>query len=140
MAVSMRYRQNLIDTAMSELYQYDNLHQLTNFQRGTLNSTNNAIVGSPSASQSWSPDALSNFNSVTTGTTAQKRTTNQQNEITSISGQSALTYDADGNLTADGTGNTYVYEVCKVAIAVRLGSVSFNASGGHGRQRAVGLR
>ncbi len=56
------YRQNLVDAVISELYQYDNLHQLTSFQRGTLNSTDNGIVGSPSASQSWSPDALGNFN------------------------------------------------------------------------------
>ncbi len=40
------YQQNLVDAVFSELYQYDNLHQLTSFQRGTLNSTHNGLVGS----------------------------------------------------------------------------------------------
>ncbi len=55
------YRQNVIDAVMSELYQYNNLHELTSFQRGTLNATHDGIVGTPSRSQSWSPDALGNF-------------------------------------------------------------------------------
>ncbi len=62
----VQYRQNLVDAIFSELYQNDNLHQLVNFQRGTLNSTHNGLVGSATHSQSWSPDALGNFNSVTT--------------------------------------------------------------------------
>jgi RHS repeat-associated protein len=113
------YKQNLVDAAMSELYQYDNLHQITNFQRGTLNSTHNRIVGTPSASQSWSSDALGNFTSVTTNSNTQTRTANQQNEITSISGQSAPTYDANGNLTADGNGNTYVYNAWNRLVTVK---------------------
>src|SRR5205823_13998410 len=33
------YRENLVDAVFSELYSYDGLNQLTDFQRGTLNST-----------------------------------------------------------------------------------------------------
>jgi RHS repeat-associated protein len=118
------YRQNLVNATMSELYQYDNLHQLISFQRGTLNATHNGIVGSPSRSQSWSPDALGNFNSVTTNGTTQTRTANQQNEITSISGAGAVTYDANGNLTADGSGNTYVYDAWNRLVAINNGGTT----------------
>ena len=74
--------------------------------RGTLNASHTALVGSPSRSQNWSPDALGNFSSVTSDGTTQTRSHNQQNEITSISGLSAPAYDANGNLSADGTGKT----------------------------------
>jgi RHS repeat-associated protein len=131
------YKQNLVDAAMSELYQYDNLHQLTNFQRGTLNSTHNGIVGSPSASQSWSPDALGNFTSVTTNSNTQTRTANQQNEITSISGQSAPTYDANGNLTADGTGNTYFYNAWNQLVTVKNNGTTVASYGYDGLDRRI---
>jgi YD repeat-containing protein len=115
------YRQNLVDAVMSELYQYDNLHQLTSFQRGQLNGTHDGIVGTPSASQSWTPDALGNFTSVTTNGSTQTRTSNQQNEIPSISGAGAVTYDANGNLTADGSGNTFVYDAWNRLVLQRPG-------------------
>jgi len=100
------YRQNALDAIFSELFSYDALNQLTSFQRGTLNSTKTGLVGSPTHAQSWTPDALGNFTGVTTDGTTQTRTANQQNEITSISGAGAVTYDANGNTTADGSGNT----------------------------------
>ncbi|HZV07085.1 MAG TPA: RHS repeat domain-containing protein [Gemmataceae bacterium] len=96
---------------MSELYQYNSLDELINYQRGTLNSTDSSIVGTPSASQSWSPDALGNFDSVTTNGSTQTETFNQQNQIASLSGSGTVLYDNNGNLTADGSGNTYVYDV-----------------------------
>src|SRR5579884_3188682 len=113
------YRQNLADAAMSELYSYDKLGQLASFQRGTLNSSHNGISGTPSRSQSWSPDALGNFTNVTTNGTAQTRTANQQNEYTSISGSGTVSYDANGNTTADGTGNTYVYDAWNRLVSVQ---------------------
>jgi RHS repeat-associated protein len=113
------YRLNLVDAAMSELYQYNNVNELISFARGTLNSTHTAIVGTASRSQSWSPDSLGNFDSVTTNGSTQTRTTNQQNEITSISGSGTVDYDANGNLTADGSGNTYVYDAWNRLVAVQ---------------------
>jgi YD repeat-containing protein len=62
---------------------------------------------------------LGNFNSVTTDGTTQTRTANQQNEITGISGAGAVTYDANGNLTADGSGNTYIYDAWNRLVAVK---------------------
>jgi RHS repeat-associated protein len=116
------WRQNVVNTADGELYAYDALNQLTGFQRGTLNSTNTGLVGSAGHSQSWSPDALGNFSSVTTDGTTQTRTSNQQNEITSISGAGAVGYDANGNLTADGSGNTYTYDAWNRLVSVSNGS------------------
>ena len=113
------YRQNLVDAAMSELYSYDKLGQLSSFQRGTLNASKNGISGTPSRSQSWTPDALGNFTTVTTNGTAQSRTANQQNEYTSISGSGTVSYDANGNTTADGTGNTYVYDAWNRLVSVQ---------------------
>jgi RHS repeat-associated protein len=131
------YRQNLVDAVMSELDQYDNLHQLINFQRGTLNSTHDGIVGTPSASQNWDPDALGNFNSVTTNGTTQTRTANQQNEITGISGAGTVTYDANGNLTADGNGNTYNYDAWNRLVAVNNNGTTVAAYGYDGLDHRI---
>jgi RHS repeat-associated protein len=116
------YKQNLVDTSMSDLYSYDNLNQLTSFQHGTLNSTHNGLVGSASHSQSFSPDALGNFTGVTTDGNTQTRTANQQNEYTSISGSGTVTYDGNGNTTADGSGNTFVYDAWNRLVAVKNGA------------------
>src|SRR5579884_3169033 len=131
------YRQNLVDAAMSELYTYDNLSQLTSFQRGTLNSTKTGLTGSASRSQSWTPDALGNFTGVTTNGTTQTRTANQQNEYTSISGSGTITYDANGNITADGSGNTYVYDAWNRLVAVKNGSTTLAAYGYDGLNRRI---
>jgi RHS repeat-associated protein len=131
------YKQNLVDTALSDLYAYDNLDQLTSFQRGTLNSTKTGLTGSASRSQSWSPDALGNFTSVTTNGTAQTRTANQQNEITSIQGQGSVTYDANGNLTADGSGNTFVYDAWNRLVAVKNGGNTLAAYAFDGMGRRI---
>jgi RHS repeat-associated protein len=107
-------RTNVVDAAFTEQYQYDNLNQLTNFQRG-------------SHSQNWSLDALGNWNSVTTDGTTQTRSTNQQNELTTISGAGTVSYDANGNLTADGSGKTYVYDAWNRLVAVKNGSTTLAA-------------
>src|SRR5262249_9740224 len=118
------YRQNLVDSVFSELYGYDALRQLTGFQRGTLNSTHDGLTGSASRSQSWSPDALGNFSSVTSDSTTQTRSHNQQNEITAISGAGTVSYDANGNLTADGSGQSYVYDAWNRLVAVMQSSTT----------------
>jgi YD repeat-containing protein len=61
--------------------------------------------------------------------TAQARTHNQQNEIASISGSGSVTYDANGNTTADGTGRTYVYDAWNRLVAVKNGSNTLAAYG-----------
>jgi RHS repeat-associated protein len=104
------YAENGVNATFSEWYQYDNLNQLSNFQRGTLNGTKTAISGTASRSQVWDFDALGNMDSVTTDGTAQTRSANKQNEITSISGATTPSYDASGNMTADEAGKTFTYD------------------------------
>jgi RHS repeat-associated protein len=113
------YMNNMVSTTNSELYAYDGLNQLTSFQRGTLNSTNTAISGSPTRSQSWDFDALGNFDSQTTNVTTQTRSANKQNQITSISGATTPTYDANGNLTTDEAGQTYKYDAWDQLVEVK---------------------
>src|SRR5207247_318799 len=94
--------------------------QLTNFERGTLNSTKTGLTGSASRSQSWSPDALGNFTSVTTDGTSQSRTTNAQNEVTAV-GAASLGYDADGNVTTDQSGDTLAYDAWNHLVSAHQG-------------------
>jgi YD repeat-containing protein len=126
------WRNNLVNTAFGELYAYDNLNQLTSFQRGTLNSIHTGLMGSASHSQSWTPDALGNFTSVATDGSSQTRTANQQNEYTSISGSGTVSYDPNGNTTADGSGNTYVYDAWNRLVQVKNGSTTLAAYGYNG--------
>jgi YD repeat-containing protein len=121
---NLLWRNNLVNTSFGELYAYDNLNQLTGFQRGTLNSTHTGLVGSASRSQSWSPDALGNFTSVVTNGSTQTRTANQQNEYTSVSGSGTVSYDGNGNTTADGSGNTFVYDAWNGLVAVKSGGTT----------------
>ena len=82
----------------SQTFTYDPLNRLTA----------NTLGGA--ASQSWTLDSQGNQSSVTTNGVTQTETANAQNQITSISGTSATpTYDANGNMTTDQDGNTYVY-------------------------------
>src|SRR5262249_32022152 len=84
-------RTNALNSNLNESYGYDGLNRLTNFARG-------------SHTQSFNLDAQGNFSSITTESTTQTRTHNQQNQITSISGATTPTYDNNGNLTKDETG------------------------------------
>jgi RHS repeat-associated protein len=132
------YRDNNVNSAFGELYHangatngYDNLGQLTAFARGTLSiSSGNTVpdtISSPAHSQSWSLDALGNWNSVTTDGTTQTRTANQQNQITSISGQTTPVYDADGNMTTDQTGKTLVFDAWNRLVQVKSGTTQLEA-------------
>jgi RHS repeat-associated protein len=136
---NLLWRNNLVNTAYGELYGYDNLNQLTSFQRGTLNATHTGLVGSASHSQSWGPDALGNFASVTTDGSTQTRTANQQNEITGISGAGAVTYDSNGNLTADGSGKSFVYDAWNRVVAVKQGASTLSAYAYDGLGRRVSV-
>jgi RHS repeat-associated protein len=89
---------NALNSNFSETYSYDGLNQLSSFARGNGDS------------QSWDFDSLGNWDSVTTNGTTQTRSANAQNEITSISGATTPTYDANGNMTGDETGKQFVYD------------------------------
>jgi len=129
------YRNNLVNTAFGELYHasgagngYDNLNQLSGFLRGVLTGSGGTgtpldTVSSPSHSQSWTPDALGNFSSITTDGTAITRTHNQQNEITGV-GSNSLVFDKNGNITTDEQGRTLVYDGWNRLVAVKNGSTT----------------
>src|SRR5205085_2202388 len=90
---------NAVNSAYSEADTYDGLNQLATFNRN-----------SGARTQSWDYDAAGNWDSVTTNGTAQTRSANKQNEITSVSGATTPTYDSNGNMTKDETGKQYVYD------------------------------
>jgi RHS repeat-associated protein len=82
----------------SQTFTYDPLNRLTANTLGGV------------ANQSWNLDSQGNWSSVTTNGVTQTETANAQNQITSISGTSGTpTYDNNGNMTTDQSGNTYVY-------------------------------
>jgi RHS repeat-associated protein len=135
------YKANLVNPGLSELYHangafggYDDLNQLTGFARGQLSDSNGDgvtdTVTTPSSSQSWTLDALGNWPSVITDGTTQTRSTNQQNQLTSVGGV-ALTYDADGNQTGDQNGNTLVYDAWGRLVQVKDGSGNVIAGYGY---------
>jgi RHS repeat-associated protein len=113
------YALNTVSTSNSELYAYDGLNQLTSFQRGTLNGTNNGLTGSATRSQSWTSDAVGNFATQVSDGTTQTRSANKQNEITSVSGATTPTYDAAGDMTGDEAGRQFVYDAWGRLVVVK---------------------
>jgi RHS repeat-associated protein len=116
-------KNNLLNSAYSEAYQYDQLNRLADATRNG------------SAFQSWSLDALGNWSSFTNAGTTQTRTANNQNQITSISGSAAPLYDANGNMTTDQSGNTLIYDAWNRLVSVKnpsgvvIANYSYNAMG-----------
>jgi RHS repeat-associated protein len=81
-------RQNVLDAAFSELYEYDNLDRLTSTTRAD------------DFDQSWSLDGAGNFSGFDDDGNSQTRTVDAANQIQSISGGGWVTpeYDAAGNM------------------------------------------
>ncbi len=99
-------RANVVNSAFDETYTYDALNQLLSFARG-------------SDAQSYDFDAVGNWESVTTNGTTQTRGHNKQNEITSVSGATTPTFDANGNMTGDETGRQFVYDAWNRMVEVK---------------------
>lgn len=121
------YKENLINTAKSELFHlsgapsntsYDLLSRMTEHHIGTLGAGKDTITDTDPntpdpvyGAQIFSLDALGNWTTVTQDGTAQTRTHNSQNQITSVSGGAFTpTYDSNGNLTRDHTGRQFVFD------------------------------
>src|SRR2546421_799584 len=66
---------------------------------------------------------------VTDGSSTQTRTANQQNEITSISGQTTPTYDANGNMTGDQTGKTLIFDAWNHLVQFKNGATLLQTYG-----------
>jgi RHS repeat-associated protein len=137
------YRDNLVNSSFGELYHangssngYDQLNQLTNFARGTLNSPKDTIT-SPAHSQSWGFDALGNWSSFTSDSSTQTRSANQQNELTSISGQTTPTYDPNGNMTGDQTGKTLIFDAWNRLVQFKNGGTPAETYGYDALNRCI---
>jgi RHS repeat-associated protein len=101
-------KNNNTNSAFDEAYTYDALSQLTGFTRDG------------SSMKGWDYDAVGNRTSVTTGTGSPvTQTANAQNEITGITGSTAPTYDANGNMTGDETGRIFVYDAWNRLVQVQ---------------------
>ena len=112
------YKEDLVNTGLSELYTYDGLSQLATSARGTLNSSKNAITGTPDFEQSWNHDALGNWDDVTTNGIIDDRDSNAQNEYTDVDGNIPA-YDANGNMTTDQTGKHFVWDAWNRLVEVQ---------------------
>ncbi len=98
---------NLLNTAYSQAFTYDPLNRLAASTLGGV------------ANQSWNLDSQGNWSSFTSNGTTQAQTANAQNQITSISGSTTPTYDNNGNMTTDQSGNTYIYNAWNQLVAVK---------------------
>ena len=99
------YREDLRYPQLSELYHYDSLYRIIDFQRGTLSASKDAITGTPTTNQTWQLDGVGNWaNTVVDGET-KTQTINKMNEYQRFAGKKQV-YDDNGNLTDDGT---YLY-------------------------------
>jgi len=105
---------NVNHTQNNETYTYDNLNRLTSANRndGTAND------------QTWALDALGNQTSVTTNGTTVNRTSNSENQLTTVGG-STLSYDENGNMTVDDQGHTLIYDAWNRLVAVEDGEGHF---------------
>ena len=100
----------------------------------TSSTTSATSVFQESADTHLFIDRCSLFTDCSNGTT-QTETANAQNQITSISGSSAPTYDNSGNMISDQNGNTYVYDAWNRLVAVKnssgtvIAQYTYNAMG-----------
>ncbi len=113
------YKENVVNSGLSEVYTYDDLNQLASYKLGTLNGGKTDVTGSPANAQSWDYDATGNWDSVTNNGVTQTRGANKQNEITSVSGATTPTYDNNGNLTKDENNYRFVWDAWNRQVKIK---------------------
>jgi RHS repeat-associated protein len=142
------YKNNAKINSLSELYHagssatgdnataYDHLNRPVGFNRGSLSASGNNgsgvldSIGTASSlashSESWSLDTLGNWSNLATdGTSAVTRSHNSKNELTGITGGSTSSlFDANGNMTRDPDGHTYIYDAWNHLISVSSGGTT----------------
>ncbi|HME00025.1 MAG TPA: RHS repeat-associated core domain-containing protein [Terriglobia bacterium] len=106
----------LQNLAQSEAYQYDAIYRLTHYAVGTLNVSppTCTVAGVPSTQTQYTLDPVGNWQQKVTNAITETRVHNAVNEITSITDTppgtaASLSYDLNGNLTADSL-YTYAYD------------------------------
>ena len=102
---------NTLRFVLLEQYGYDNLNRLTSFKLGPT-------------PESWSLDAVGNWLSVTQNGATQTRSFNNQNQLTSISGATTPTYDANGNTLLDDNAATYTFDAWNRLVKEVAGSTT----------------
>ena len=110
------YREDLKHPQLSELYRYDSVYRLVDFQRGTLNAGKDALTGAATATQSWQLDGVGNWATTTSDGQVQTQTISTMNAYQSFGGV-AQAHDTNGNLTADGE-LSFVYDFANRLIEV----------------------
>ena len=96
------WKQNVLGTALDELYTYDALGRLTSAKVGTLSGLPGSLaITSPTSTQTWNLDALGNDLSAGTYNATNQETPN---------GMSGDLYDAAGNMTTLSAGETAVFD------------------------------
>jgi RHS repeat-associated protein len=155
------WRQNTVAEGLSanqdEYYTYDGLYQISTLQRGTLNSNNTGINGTPTWEEDWSYDATGNWHGSSSGyltkvsgttTLDQNRTHNTVNEITDITESTGTAWptpghDAAGNLTSIpqplslGNGYTLTWDAWNRLMTVKNGSTTVATYAYDGATRRV---
>jgi RHS repeat-associated protein len=111
------FQDDKVTSGHGEVFAYDDLNQLTGYQRGTLNTGRTAITGTVARSQDWTMDAAGNFTGISTNGTPVSSTFDKQNEPTTLLGETADN-DANGNLLNDQDGHTYVYDAWNRLVSV----------------------
>lgn len=97
-----RFEDKQHSPANSELYAYDSVYRLTNFQRGQLTPAKDGIQGIPNRQQQWTLDGVHNWRQTVDNGALHVRTVNETNEYVKID-SNTVTYDANGNITNDGS-------------------------------------
>jgi RHS repeat-associated protein len=115
-------RRDGVNSDQSQLYQYDGLNRLVSYDQGVVDDQGDDIPGDDTASGSWQLDALGNWKN--------GRTNNAQNQATTV-GTATLSYDANGNTTADQSGQQYLYDAWNRLVAVKNASGQTIASYGY---------
>lgn len=96
-----RFERKLHSAGNSELYAYDSVYRIIDFQRGQLTATEDGIMGAPQRTQSWELDGVGNWRGNTVNSMLETRTVNEMNEYVTV-GLANQFHDANGNLTHDG--------------------------------------
>jgi len=103
-----KYQEDLKDSTESELYGYDSVYRLDEFDRGQLNQAKDEI-SSPSRTQTWTLDDLGNWDNTVLDSVTETRVHSDVNELTqrTVGEDPAITlsYDDAGNLSQDGSAD-----------------------------------
>ena len=120
---NMLSKKDLLHSTKSEVYGYDALNRLTSFKQGEM--TTGMEIPNPLKQVQYALDALGNRTTITTNGVTTNYTADNMNAYTALTGgqNATLQYDANGNLTNDGT-HTYQYNYNNRLISVDNGTTA----------------